>query len=494
MRHHWITLFAVVSLFAWLACSDDGDDDTQPADDDDATADDDDATADDDDATEADDDDSAPADDDDSGAGDDDDTTDPGFVPAPLGCAMAHCDGRMSDQVGLDPPVPPTPDQIVAERLWWDEVAMAGSGYGLGCVSNGERVACTYCGVGGGDNLVVYDAEGNRLWIGDLAEDACYSAAMIDEEGGVIAADSQQLVRYDPQGNELWNTPLFGDLPISPVITEDGIVVVAVLRYPGSTAESSVYAFDSRDGSLVGMLEDPALTSFDTRNTPCVRGNRVYVSMEDEDADVARLQAVDVDPWGATPVSAGPAFEGFEPPQGASPLCIDDRIYFDGAIGEQVYVFGVQDQGGQMDLLWSQEMGARVESSLSHDPRGGVWGWALAHRHLHRWDELTGEEIDLIDVDALIDSPYDLHSPSSAQSIAGDAAAPVMMVMAKPLVAGNTHVVAIDLVQESLLWRYDFEVQPSLFTAPQYVVVEGASGPVVVFPTYYGGARGVGFQ
>ncbi len=493
MRRIATTSFALLFLLGWIACGDDTDDDTHPGDDD-SGAGDDDTTVGDDDSAVGDDDDSGAGDDDDSAAGDDDDSAEePGFVPAPLGCSMAHCDGRMSDQIGLLPPLPPTPDVTVAERLWWDSAALAGSGYGLGCVSNGEAAACTYCGIGGGDNLVVYDADGTRRWVGDLADDACYSAAMIDAAGGVIAADSQQLVRYDPQGNELWNTPLFGDLPISPVLTENGIVVVAVYRYPGSTAESSIYAFDSRDGSLVGLLEDPALSSFDTANTPCVRGNRVYVSLKDEDAGVARLQAVDVDPAAPEPLTAGPAFEGFEPPQGASPLCVDDRIYFDGAVGEQVFVFGVQDQGDELALLWSREMGARVEASLSHDPRGGVWGWAIAHRHLHRWDEMTGEELDLIDVNALIGDPDDIHSPSSAQSIAGDASMPVMMVMAKPLISGDTYVVAIDLIQETLLWRYDFAVQPSVFTAPQYVIVEGDEGPVVVFPTYYGGARGVGF-
>ena len=487
MRNPSISILVVALLLTGPGCGEDGDDDTTPPDDDDSAGDDD-ATGDDD---SSDDDDSG--DDDDDSAGDDDTGDDGAFRPAPVGCAMAHCDPQMSDNVLLDAPTPPSPDQIDASMLWYDAASLAGSGYGVGCVSNGEAAACTYCGLTGADNLVVYEADGTRRWVGDLESDACYSGALIDEEGGVIAADSQQLVRYDPTGDAMWTTPLFGDLPISPVITEDGIVVVAVYRYPGSTTESTVYAFDSRDGALVGLLEDETLTSYDTANTPCVRGNRVYVSLKDEDAGVARLQAIDVDPTAAEPLTAGPAFEGFEPPQGASPLCIDDRIYFDGAIGDQVFVFAVQDLGDEMVLLWSREMDARVEASLSRDPRGGVWGYAIGHRHLHRWDELTGEEIDLIDVDALLDEPQDIHTPSSAVSIAGDAATPVLMVMAKPLVSGDTYVVAIDLLAQSLLWRYDFLVEPSLFTAPQYVIVEGDDGPVVVFPTYFAGARGVGF-
>jgi len=316
---------------------------------------------------------------------------------------------------------------------------------------------------------------------------------MIDEEGGVIAADSNELARFDSTGVRVWTTSLFGDLPISPVITENGIVVLAVQRSPGSTAESTVYAIDSRNGELVGLLEDASLASFDTVNTPATIGNRVYVSMKNDDAEVSRLQAIDVDPEAAEPLSVGPAFEGFEPPQGASPLAIENRIYFDGAIGDTFYIFAVEDRGDSLELLWRQEVSGRVEASLSRDPRGGVWGFAVGFRFLHRWDELTGEELDRIDLDEIVGVIRDIHVPASAMSIAGDATAPYLLVEARPLVDGDIWVVAVDLASRSLHWRYRYSVAPALCTAPQYPIVNGAEGPVVVFPTCFAGARGVGF-
>src|SRR5689334_13084276 len=61
-------------------------------------------------------------------------------VPFPLprvGCPMAHCDPRMSDVVGLRSPAS-------AGLIRVDESAVGGGG--LGCVSNGRLVACTYRG------------------------------------------------------------------------------------------------------------------------------------------------------------------------------------------------------------------------------------------------------------------------------------------------------------------------------------------------------------
>ena len=159
-----------------------------------------------------------------------------------------------------------------------------------------------------------------------------------------------------------------------------------------------------------------------------------------------------------------------------------------------MFIFAVEDRGDELALLWTQEMEGRVEASLSRDPRGGLWGWAIPYPSLRRWDELDGTELDVLDVDDLIGDPADQHWPSSAVTIAGDASRPVLMVMAKPLALGDNHVVALDLAAGRLLWRYDFLVEPSLFTAPQYAIVEGDQGPVVVFPTYFNGARGIGLE
>src|ERR1700682_3413538 len=84
------------------------------------------------------------------------------FPTGNAGCPMAHCSNFAGGQDPLAPPsstpilkahdAPPTPGEI-------------GESPGLGCVSNGNLVACTYktgpamCGSGGGDPgdlLVIY--------------------------------------------------------------------------------------------------------------------------------------------------------------------------------------------------------------------------------------------------------------------------------------------------------------------------------------------------
>lgn len=72
------------------------------------------------------------------------------------GCPMAHCDPRMSDQVGRA-----LPSTVQLVRL--DTAPVGGAGHG--CVSNLRTVACTYRGEPLlQSNLVVYDADGQRIW------------------------------------------------------------------------------------------------------------------------------------------------------------------------------------------------------------------------------------------------------------------------------------------------------------------------------------------
>lgn len=49
---------------------------------------------------------------------------------APQGCGMAHCDRSLSDAVQLPPP-------RGAAFVRWRDANAGGSGYGLGCSSNG---------------------------------------------------------------------------------------------------------------------------------------------------------------------------------------------------------------------------------------------------------------------------------------------------------------------------------------------------------------------
>ncbi|MCH9682502.1 MAG: PQQ-binding-like beta-propeller repeat protein [Deltaproteobacteria bacterium] len=171
------------------------------------------------------------------------------FVPAPQGCSMAHCDPQMSDQ-SLMPA--PSPDSAVV----WKDTEAAGSNFALGCVSNGERVACSFGGnLQPGPYLKVYDGQGTVLWtsvdadtgLDRLNKTAFASAPMIDAQGGVIAVDNNALIRFDDAGHTVWSTPQTGGLPISPGLTDDGVIVLG-------TNDGVVAAYDSSTGEVLGTL------------------------------------------------------------------------------------------------------------------------------------------------------------------------------------------------------------------------------------------------
>ena len=79
------------------------------------------------------------------------------LLPATLGCHMAHCDARMSDNAGLQGPLHPRPQIVVHDG------AAPGALPGLGCSSNGEVVACALAPLDGRDALIAYDGDGRRL-------------------------------------------------------------------------------------------------------------------------------------------------------------------------------------------------------------------------------------------------------------------------------------------------------------------------------------------
>ena len=72
------------------------------------------------------------------------------------GCPMAHCDPRLSDQTRTIAP-------SLAKLIATDSTPVGGGG--LGCVSNLQIVACSFRGdPQRQSNLVVYDADGQRIW------------------------------------------------------------------------------------------------------------------------------------------------------------------------------------------------------------------------------------------------------------------------------------------------------------------------------------------
>jgi hypothetical protein len=413
------------------------------------------------------------------------------FQVAPSGCGMAHCDARMSDLVRA---IPPAGAPVVQSH---DTVPTGTNNpqgdAGLGCSSNGRMAVCSYNNAFG-DNVVAYSANGVRLWSSGALFDSWSftSAPMINAAGEVIAADDTKVVRFSPTGSVEWSTPTPGGIPISPVITQTGTIVLATKGGP-------VSAYDSSDGRLVGSLiiTNPATgQALDTINTPCVSGNRVYIAMRivNDPSNTAALVALDVDPTNvAAPLQVAWRWQ-FGGPSKASPLRIGNVIYFDGGRlnpGDPAspQLFAVRDDGATPTTLWAQPAPQQVLASFSQDPRGGFWVIYKGLRSIQRRSTATGQVLEALDITSIVGGPTP-NIPYSALTMAGTAAQPVLLLGTWAPSLPSAYVLAIDLTTRAPLWKV--EISPAFGTdnAPgQFPIVTNAVGkPVVVFSGRLSGA------
>jgi hypothetical protein len=112
------------------------------------------------------------------------------FVLPDHGCPMEHCDRHMSDNLHVSPPMPQVGETV---GVIWHDQHPYGSWNGLGCSGNDDIVACTLRNVAGGDNLIVYDSQGQAKWTsGDLLNHTAISSApIVSTTGEVIACDNK---------------------------------------------------------------------------------------------------------------------------------------------------------------------------------------------------------------------------------------------------------------------------------------------------------------
>jgi hypothetical protein len=282
----------------------------------------------------------------------------------------------------------------------------------------------------------------------------------------------------------------------------NGAVFVATYGGP-----LSIYSI--ADGSLLGTLlvRSPDSTLiYETLNTPPVKGNRAYVLMSarDDPSNRGQLVAVDVDLANtAAPLSVAWTWP-FAGPSGGSPLMLADSniIVFDadrltpgGPIAPQLA--GVRDDGATATLVWRIPLRGTVRASVARDPRGGIWFFSTGGQFLYRLAGQTGQGVQKIDLDALIDAEG-LHVPSSAMTIASKTAThnTAMIIGAVAAVApGASYVAAIDLEQGTLLWKVRVaNGYAEDFVASQFAIVKEGGKPRVVFPTTLHGAMFVGVR
>jgi PQQ-like domain len=216
------------------------------------------------------------------------------FVPSAVGCGMAHCDSQMSDNSHM---IPPKGDLELA----WSDLDAAGDAWGLGCASNAKVTACALGPLpGNSPYLRVYNPYGDMIWSYPLNVWTWTSSPLINDEGQVIASDNERLIFFDSDGSIIWERELGGGLVISPVVTENGLLVFGTL-------DGVVMTLDPSDGSKLAEIRltdmiDGLPGTFGSRNTPCVMGNRIYLSTEFKPLDslvgdetrTGRLYAIEV--------------------------------------------------------------------------------------------------------------------------------------------------------------------------------------------------------
>lgn len=126
----------------------------------------------------------------------------------------------MTDFVPLTPPGTNGSVYVKAHDIF-----SSGVGPGLGCVSNGKSVACSY--QQSSNAVIDYDADGNVLWTSGsrLDSNAFGSAPLIQADGSVVIGDDHNLYKFSNTGAVVWSTPSPGGGPVSLVTTPNGAIV-----------------------------------------------------------------------------------------------------------------------------------------------------------------------------------------------------------------------------------------------------------------------------
>jgi outer membrane protein assembly factor BamB len=379
---------------------------------------------------------------------------------------------------------------------------------GIGCVTNGATAVCSFLSSSNKPaDIQAYDIEGNILWSSTaLLRNAYFSAPVIGPDGGVIMADGRNIFRFGPSGEIVWRQPTAGGNPISPNVTDNGKVILG-------TQSGPVSAYDFATGDLLAQLELTAtfrirgtLRSgfFDTINTPAIRGNRIYISTRfsigSRATKIGRLYALDLIENNGTYNFEVAWFLGFRAPSGTSPtLSTDDQghtlIFFDGSgiratSPRSPQALAVRDNGDSGELLWNYSLSRLPQMSPALDPRGGIWYFALMTSELLRLEESTGQLIQTVDVNSIIDDDAGTFIPYSVMTISGEDESPVMMVAATLSNFSKTYVAAIDLANNSLLWKFQVDEGRGFSGMPsgQYSILSDVNNdPVVVFSTRQNG-------
>ena len=452
-----------------------------------------------------------------------------GFGKIPeQGCPMSHCDPQMSDQVNLDPPTG-------AVKIAWQNSTTTrgetGGTDGLGCVGDGVMAFCTYradidqidpLGNPMG-NLVAYDYNGLSPWNSknQLNQAAFASMPVIRTGGNVIAADNLRIIEFNRlNGAMVWDQDLdAGGTPTGPLITQNGGIVFATLNGPVYLYDGNSLTGDPRGSLLIqdtiGSTCFSGTGIFDSNNVAAsAAGNIVYVNARCREQsgpldtnDLAWIARLDVDPAElGSGLTLKPYQFVFKGPSFASPLIVDNDIYFDGLspVDAGTFIYKIRDTGTSFVQQERIQVSTSPRASFALDPRPGpgpVTGtfWhpiynKVVRRSLDTLLKIPDEEID---VEALIDDSTFVWSRVGVLTMAGNATSPVLLTSATQFMDKITYVVAIDLMTGQLLWKVKFKDEEPPVRAYDRVLSQfpiltndGVDPPRVIFTGGVGNAPG----
>jgi len=329
--------------------------------------------------------------------------------------SAAHRDNRNSDYIPM-----PTPD---AMRRTWRGIKGAGFFMGPTIGPDGTIYATSALGQDH-SHLHAYDTRGNLLWKSkpmgdwdDLDSAAFLSAAVLDEDGHIFLADSNQLWSFDANGNTRWVTDLpalgvmgyifsvyfthtghagiiSGDGQVALFDRATGALAMPVLDLPGVTGlpASPIPPGLFADGSVdERILQDTwdAIFGFnmEVANTPSVHGEtgRIFIVATGREPDATVLYGIDVSEAGLE--------IAFETALGRSGSGTSPTVSFDGrfvyVIDGEGHLTGVNTDTGE--IAWKSEETAVTGVSSTATPDGRVYTFDL--NYLFCWDGSNGDVI-----------------------------------------------------------------------------------------------------
>jgi outer membrane protein assembly factor BamB len=420
---------------------------------------------------------------------------------------MVHSDPQMTDNINLAVPRDNVGFVWQRNKLIGEKAGSKGNGM----VSNGRIAACTFNGLY--DNLVVYDYEGNRLWSskGMLNALAVSSSPMISEDNKIIACDNKSLMMVHVDTDESWvkwiteipQKSLGLLIPFSPTIIEGETVILPTKNGP-------VYAFDVDTGRLLatkylGRNKSEGPMFFSTINSACVHNRRVYISAESskkKDVPKGRLYAIDVNHTADNPdeVLMEAWYYPYTGRSQASPLFIDDTIYFDGynmgwRFGNHPKIYALRDERDQYQVI-EREYRNRTLFSFSKDPHGGFWFEDTPGKKLVRFIKKDGElcKSEEIRVNDIVPNLFGNYRPLSCMTICDDNR-PVLLISVITLFFGK-YIVAVDLENDNkVLWRVKTDNIGINYAGGQYTILKRDTDPSnnrILYGAYWGGVVALG--